>query len=129
MTQDVREAIADGAATTSRQAGVVGAAATAATAAASPQVKPFTGSVAVGATVIGVAADAVEQMARPDLNKVLSESVPKIIQDRIDKRLPLAAPLTNELAEIWKNSGTNKDLQTWSNEVWSEYLKKQGVGK
>ena len=75
LTQAAREAIAEGASSTSRQAGVIGAAATAATAAASPPVKPITGSVAIGATVIGVAADAVEQVVRPDVEKIIKEQI------------------------------------------------------
>jgi hypothetical protein len=129
LTQVAREAIADGAAATSRQAGVVGAAATAAAASAPPQAKPIPRAVAVGATVIGVAADAVEQVVRPDAGQVTSDSLTKILQDRIEKRIPIAAPITNELAEAWKASGTNKDLQKWSVEVWTDYLKQQGVGK
>jgi hypothetical protein len=79
--------------------------------------------------VIGVAADAVEQVVRPDAGQITSDSLTKILQDRIDKRMPIAAPITNELAEAWKASGTNKDLQKWSAEVWSDYLKRQGVDK
>jgi hypothetical protein len=123
LTQQAREAIADGASGLSRQAGVVAATATTVTAVAPPQVKPVSGAVAVGATVVGVGADAVEQLVRPDGNKVLSDALAKIVQDRIDKRLPIAAPITNELAEAWKASGMNKDLQTWSTDVWTEYLK------
>lgn len=108
---------------------MVAATATMVTAAAPPQVKPIAGAVAVGATTIGVGADAVEQLARPDTNQVLSDSLAKIVQDRIDKRLPIAAPISNELAEVWKSSKTNKDLQTWSNEIWTDYLKRSGGTK
>jgi filamentous hemagglutinin len=103
MTQAARQAIADGAETTSRQAGVIGAAATAATAAASPPVKPITGAVAVGATVIGVAADAVEQLARPDAEKIIKEQILMgIPADALAKKYPLYAPLINEIKEATK---------------------------
>ncbi len=103
MTQAAREAIADGAETTSRQAGVIGAAATAATAAASPPVKPITGAVAVGATVIGVGADVVEQVARPDLKQVFQEQLLLGVPAEIlVKKYPLYAPLINELKEVLK---------------------------
>ena len=53
------------------QAGVVAAGATAATQAVSPQFKPIPSAVAVGATVIGVGADVVEQVVRPDLGQTV----------------------------------------------------------
>lgn len=118
LTQQTREAIADAASDVSRQAGVIGAAATAATAAATPQVKPITGSVAVGATVIGVAADVVEQMARPDVGVTTTNAVGTIIQTAVE-RLPGAkgvAPITNEIIEAWKNSGSSRSIQDWMNE-------------
>lgn len=117
LTQAARDAIADSAATTSRQAGVVGAAATAATAAASPQVKPITAAVAVGATVIGVAADAAEQMARPNLWSTTKNAAGIIVQTAAEG-LPggkAVAPITNELIELWKNSGSSKSIQDWIN--------------
>jgi filamentous hemagglutinin len=103
LTQAAREAIAEGASTTSRQAGVIGAAATAATAAASPQVKPITGSIAAGATVIGVAADAVEQVVRPNAEKVIKEQILLgVPADALARKYPLYAPLINELKEASK---------------------------
>jgi hypothetical protein len=103
MTQAARQAISDGAETTSRQAGVIGAAATAATAAASPPVKPITGAVAVGATVIGVAADAVAYMANPEPSKFIKEQIgigmPASV---LVERYPLWAPIINEVAEQLK---------------------------
>ncbi len=103
MTQDAREALADGASTLSRQAGVVAAAATAATAAASPQVKPITGSVAVGATVIGVAADVVGQVVRPDAKQVFKEQLLLgVPAEVLIQRYPQLAPLINEVKEALK---------------------------
>jgi hypothetical protein len=103
MTQAARVAIADGAETTSRQAGVIGAAATAATAAASPPVKPITGAVAVGATVIGVAADVVEQVARPDAKQVFKEQLLLgVPAEVLIQRYPQLAPLINEVKEALK---------------------------
>lgn len=128
LTQQTKEAIADGAANVSRASGVVAAGATAVAAQTGPYAKPAE-TVAVGATVVGVAADAVEQIMRPDMGKVAWDSVARVVQDRLDKRLPVAAPITNELVEAWKGSGSIKDLQTWSNEVWNEYLKRQGLVK
>lgn len=99
LTQAAREAIADGAAATSRQAGVVGAAATAAAASAPPQAKPIPRAVAVGATVIGVGADVVEQVVRPDTGQTVVNSAGTVIGEIANKKLPAAAPITNEVIE------------------------------
>ena len=110
--------IADAASDVSRQAGVIGAAATAATAAASPQVKPITGSVAVGATVIGVAADAVEQMARPNTGQTVVNLVGAGLQEAADNNPvgKVVAPLTNEIVEAWKQTGASQSIQDWVNQ-------------
>jgi hypothetical protein len=103
LSQQAKEAIADGASSVSRQAGVIGAVATTATAAAPPQVKPITGSVAVGATVIGVAADAVEQMARPDAKQVFKEQLLLgVPAEVLIQRYPQLATLINEVKEALK---------------------------
>ncbi|PUE12944.1 hemagglutinin repeat-containing protein [Limnohabitans sp. T6-20] len=118
LTQQARETIADAASDVSRQAGVIGAAATAATGAASPQIKPLTGSVAVGATVIGVAADVIEQVARPDLGVTTTNTAGTIVQTAVE-RIPgskAVTPITNELIEMWKNSGSARSIQDWINE-------------
>ena len=117
LTQQAREAIADSASMLSRQAGVVAAGATAATAAVSPQFKPIAGSVAIGATAIGVAADAVEQVVKPSLSGATTNAIGTIVQTATEQ-IPGAktvAPITNELIEIWKNSGSAKSFQDWMN--------------
>jgi filamentous hemagglutinin len=118
LTQQTREAIADGAEKLSRQAGVIGAAATAATPNVPAQVRPITGAIGVGATAVSVAADAVEQLARPNTGKVVVDSAATIVQTAVEK-IPGAgavAPITNEVIEAWKNSGSAKTLEEWVNE-------------
>jgi filamentous hemagglutinin len=119
LTQQTREAIADGAAGVSRQAGVIAAGATAATAAASPQVKPITAAVATGATVIGVAADAVEQMVRPDTGQTVVNLIGTASSTLIEK-LPggaAVAPITNEIVEGMKQGVVASDLSNKVNEA------------
>ena len=100
LSQQTKEAIADGASNISRQAGVIGAGATAATTVVPPAIKPITGSVAIGATAIGVAADTLEQMARPDAEKIIKEQILLgIPADALAKKYPLYAPLINEIKE------------------------------
>lgn len=118
ITQQTKEAIADGASSLSRQAGVIGAAATSATAAAPLQVKPITGTVAVGATAIGMAAGTVEQLARPNTGQTVVDMGGLIIQTATE-RLPygqITAPATNELLEMWRASGTLQSAEDWINE-------------
>lgn len=100
LTQEMREAIADGANTLSRQAGVIASGATAAAAAASPQVKPIVGAVALGATVVGVGADLAEQVMRPDMNQVFRDQLLLgVPADVLTQRYPLYAPVINEIKE------------------------------
>lgn len=129
LTQSARDAIANGASTTSRGAGLVASGATALTVGGSPGVKPIAGTVAIGATVIGAGADAIEQLVQPDLGRVTWDTLATVVQDRIDQRIPLAAPLTNELVEAWRISGTSQALQDWSNRVWVQYLSSIGISK
>jgi len=100
LTQQAKEAIADGIASTSRAAGVVAAGATAVGASASPQIKPIAGAVAVGATAIGTAADALEQVVRPDMEQVIREQlIFGTPADVLTRRYPLYAPLIIEVKE------------------------------
>lgn len=103
LTQQARDAIADGASNLSRQAGVVSAAAMAATTVASPQVKPVTGVVVVGATVIGIAADAVDYVMRPNPEQFIKEQIGiGLPASVLSERYPMWAPLINEVAEQFK---------------------------
>jgi filamentous hemagglutinin len=81
-------------------------------------VKPVSGAVAVGATVIGVGADAVEQLVRPDIGQTGVNSAALIVQTVVE-HVPnsgLVAPITNELVEAWKASGSSMKLQEWINQ-------------
>jgi hypothetical protein len=100
LPQSAKKAIADVAADTSRQAGVIGSGATAATAVVPPALKPVTGAVAVGATVIGVGADAVAYISNPDPYKFIKEQIGiGIPASVLSERYPLWAPIINEVAE------------------------------
>lgn len=90
---------------------MVAAAATTVTAAAPPQVKPVSGAVAVGATVIGVGADAVEQFVRPDLGQTGINAAGAAVSEIINKKVPVLAPITNEIVEAAKASDVSKSIQ------------------
>jgi hypothetical protein len=83
----------------------------------SPQVRPITGAVAVGATAIGVAANAVEQVMRPNTGEVVTNSGSLILQTATEQ-IPggrILTPITNELLEVWKSSGSSMKFQDWIN--------------
>jgi Flp pilus assembly pilin Flp len=46
-----------------------------------------------------------------------------IAQKQIDNKLPLAAPVTNEVKTLWTKSGSAKPFETWVNERWSGVVK------
>ena len=102
MTDQTRAAIADGAGSLSRQAGVTAAGATAATQTVSPPTKPITGAVAVGATVIGVGADVVEQIVRPNLGQAVVNGSGAFLQNLVESTPTgrLTLPITNEVIEM-----------------------------
>ena len=105
------ESVANTASAISRQAGVIGSAATAATQVVPPQVKPITGAVATGATLIGVGADVVEQIARPDTGQTVVNSLGTVALEQVNKKIPGAAPVANEIVETIKNSETSQTIQ------------------
>ena len=116
LSQQTREAIADGASTLSRQAGVVAAGAVAVSSQAGPYGQPAK-AVAVGATVIGFGADVVEQLVRPDTGQVVVNASSLILQT-LAEQTPIgkvATPITNEILEAWKISGSSLSVQEWVN--------------
>lgn len=113
----MRQEIAGGAERLGRQAGVIGAAATAASAVPGPH-QPVTGATAVGAIAINFGATAVEQLLRPDPGKLIVDTaltVTGTLAERVPVVGPIASPITNEVLEEWKNSGTSQSLQQWLN--------------
>ncbi|WP_288252136.1 hypothetical protein [uncultured Hydrogenophaga sp.] len=117
LTDAARNAIADAAAATGCGAGIVAAGTTAVAATASPPVKPIIGTVAVGATVIGGGAAAIEQFARPNIGRVVTDGSTTVLQTVSEGTGPgrLLSPVTNEAIEAWKASGSGKALQEWVN--------------
>ena len=101
----------------SRTAGIVGSTATTAAATPGPHQPVATGTAIVAQTV-GLAADAVEQLIKPDVGKVTHDLLLAIAQRDIDRRLPLVVPLTNEVRTLWQQSGSAQPFETWVNERW-----------
>ncbi|WP_171816063.1 hypothetical protein, partial [Serpentinimonas barnesii] len=70
-----------------------------------------------------LAADFVEQVARPDVGKGVNDFFLNIAQKQIDNKLPLVAPITNEVRALWVQSGMDKPFEAWANEQWSVVVK------
>ena len=99
LSQQTREAIADGASTLSRQAGVIAAGATAIGSQVGPYAKPAQ-ALAVGATAVGIGADIVEQAVRPDAKQVIREQlILGVPAEVLTQRFPILAPVINEIKE------------------------------
>ena len=117
ISAQTREAIADSASNISRQAGVVAAGAVAVSSQAGPYGQPAK-AVAVGATVVGFGADAVEQAMRPNIGQTSINLIGFDVGASIEP-LPggkIVAPLTNEVIETVKNSDAVRSLSTRINE-------------
>lgn len=109
----------------SRTAGIVGSTATTAAATPGPH-QPVAAGTAIVAQTIGLAADAVESYITRDSAKMVETAFFTLTQQFVtDKALPLAAPITNEVIEAWKASGTKQELDAWANQRWNEFLAKR----
>ena len=118
---DIRNDVADGAAVVSRGSGIVGSTATAASTIPGPH-QPGAATTAVVATGVGFTADVIEQIARPDVALSSENAFYMAIQMRVDSSLPIAAPITNEVINAWKNSNTNLELKEWANIEWRKFV-------
>lgn len=124
ISPETKQEIAGGAERLGRQAGVIGAAATAASAVPGPH-QPITGATAVGATAIDIGATVVEQLVRPDTGKLVVDTAltgTGVVVERVPVVGPVAAPITNEMLEEWKKSGASQSFQQWVNQQYRRLL-------
>ena len=84
--------------------------------------QPGAATTALVATGVGLAANLVEQVARPNPASSAENAFYMAIQMRVDSQLPLAAPLTNEVINAWKNSNTNLELKDWAAIEWRKFV-------
>jgi hypothetical protein len=102
MTDAARNAVANAASTVSDSAGAIAAGATAVSTSTGPYGKAAL-PVAAAATGIAITADALEQLARPDLEKVLREQIALgLPADALAKRYPQFAPLIEMIKQGMK---------------------------
>ncbi|VVE03495.1 Hemolysin [Pandoraea horticolens] len=114
---DVRGTVADVAGGVSTAAGRFGAI----TAAGASLPSPFAPGLATAsyvATVTGMAADAVVQVAKPDVGQYWANSVSSMISDRLSAKYPLASPVINETSNAFNDSSYSKALQDFLNSSW-----------
>ncbi len=63
---------------------------------------------ALGAAVVGFVADGVQQVVKPDVGGGLHKTLLTVAQDQLDRKIPLPAPITNEIEKMWEKGGTEK---------------------
>ena len=120
---DVRQEVANGADSVSRAADLIGSSATVATAVPGPH-QAATAGIALAATTVGLGASALSQLAKPDIGVATQDFFVTLVQYQIDHRLPLIAPVTNEVKELWKASNTSKSFNDWLNGEWNKAISK-----
>ena len=119
--EDIRQDGANAASLLGRGAGIVSNAATAAAAVPGPH-QPAAVGVAATATGVDFVSKLVEQGLSPHAGKALFEIFSTYAGDKINERVPLIAPVTNEAIEIWKQSGSTKSATEWINSRWNEFV-------
>lgn len=91
-----------------RGAGIVSSSATAAAAVPGPH-QPVAAGVALGATVVGVVAEGVQQIVKPDPKQFILEQLSiGVPAELLSQRYPLYAPVINEAADALKNLANKK---------------------
>jgi hypothetical protein len=123
---DIRNDVADGAAVVGRGSDITAATSTMAAAVPGPH-QPGAATTALVATGVGLAANVVEQVARPDVGKGLNDFMGSVLQEQLDRKLPIMAPVTNESIEHWKKSGSSESFEKWINREWGVFLKSKGA--
>jgi hypothetical protein len=123
---DIRNDVADGAAVVGRGSDITAATSTMAAAVPGPH-QPGAATTALVATGVGFAANVVEQVARPDVGKGLNDFMGSVLQEQLDRKLPIMAPITNESIEHWKKSGSSESFEKWINREWGVFLKSKGA--
>lgn len=114
----VRNTTADVASMVSTNAGRFSSANAAAAAIPSPYSPIFEAGAYVG-TVVGFGADAVSQIARPDVGQYWTNSGSTMVSDRLSTKYPLASPVINEVANNINDSSFSKSMQDFINSSWN----------
>ncbi|KQR73720.1 hypothetical protein ASG35_22350 [Burkholderia sp. Leaf177] len=118
----VRNTTADASAMISTNAGRFSAATATAAATPSPYSAGFAAA-AYGATVvIGVGADVLAQMVKPNVGQYAISGVTGLIAGNVSDRFPMLSPAVNETAITFNNSGSAQKAQDSLNNYWSQFV-------
>jgi filamentous hemagglutinin len=117
----IRDTVAGTAEDISTAAGRFGAITAAGASIPSPYA-PGLATAAYIATATGVVADAVVQIAKPDVGKYWVNSASAMISSRFSAARPIAAPIINEASGIFNNSDLSKTSQEFINSSWKRII-------
>ena len=117
----IRNTTADVAQGVSMAAGRFSAATAAAATVPSPYAPAlFTASYAGTAT--GMVADAVAQLAKPDVGQYYENGVAGIVANTVSGRVPALSPAVNEAANQFNASSWGNSIQEFINSSWNRFL-------
>lgn len=85
-----------------------------------PTVAVPAAGIAMFSTAAGLAAGAVEQVARPDVGQYTAESLLGVAGHYLGERFPMAGPPLNEAAEAIKATDAMSKVKSWMNERWNK---------
>jgi len=117
----VRNTTADAAGMVSTNAGRYGAATAALAEIPSPFSPGLTGA-ATTATVVGIAADALSQLVKPDAGQYVTAGGVSIVAGAASEKYPMFSPAINETANAVNNSGAAQMVQDTLNNYWQRVI-------
>ncbi|VVE44838.1 Hemolysin [Pandoraea eparura] len=118
VATDIRDTVVNAAQGVSTTAGRLGALTSAGASIPSPYA-PELATAALIAAATGLVADAVVQIAKPDVGRYLANSGSAIISDQISRKYPIASPAINEASNTFNNSIYSKSIQDFINSSWT----------
>ncbi|WP_162600952.1 lipase family protein [Paraburkholderia sp. C35] len=97
----------------------------AATAAAATIPSPYSPGLSVAsyaANVVGLTADAVGQLVKPDVGQYTNNGIVSIVANAASEKYPGLAPAINETSNAINNSGISSAVQKATNNYWQSIV-------
>jgi filamentous hemagglutinin len=117
----IRNTTANASSMVSNTAGWIGS--SAATGAATPSpLSPVLGEIAFGATVVGTAADAISQLANPNIGQYAYQSAVTVTGLAVANASPQTSVLTNGATAVINNLPGANDIQNWITQKYNSLL-------
>jgi filamentous hemagglutinin len=117
----VRNTTADTASMVSTNSGRVSAFATTAVALPTPYA-PIYDAIAFGATISGMAADAVAQLVKPNVGQYVQNGTTILASNAATIKWPLASYAINETSNTFNNSAWGNAIQSSINSAWNRFV-------